>query len=92
MQISTTTEQQHDFFNKENTSNSQLMLENPYLYGYLIKEDGSLDLPSFGIVRAAGFTLSELENVIKNIAISYFESPVVKLNIIKFEIIISLIK
>ncbi len=86
VQISTTTEQQHDFFNKENTSNSQLMLQNPYLYGYLIKEDGTLDLPSFGIVRAAGFTLSELENVIKNIAISYFESPVVKLNIINFEV------
>lgn len=86
VQISTTTEQQHDFFNKENTSNSQLMIENPYLYGYIIKEDGNLDLPSFGVVKAAGFTLRELENVIKNIAISYFESPVVKLNIINFEI------
>ena len=36
VQISTTTEQQHDFFNKEQTSNSQLMIQNPYLYGYLI--------------------------------------------------------
>jgi len=86
IQISTTTEQQHDFFNKENTSNSQLMIQNPYLYGYLIKEDGSLHLPSFGIVKAAGFTLRELENIIKDIAVSYFESPVVKLNIINFEI------
>jgi len=57
VQISTITEQQHDFFNKENTSNSQLMIQNPYLYGYLIKEDGFLDLPSFGRVRAEGFTL-----------------------------------
>jgi polysaccharide export outer membrane protein len=88
VQISTTTEQQHDFFNKENTSNSQLMLQNPYLYGYLIKEDGTLDLPSFGILKAAGFTLAELESVIKNIATSYFESPVVKLNIINFQITI----
>lgn len=86
VQISTTTEQQHDFFNKENTSNSQLMIQNPYLYGYLIKDDGNLDLPSFGVVKAAGFTLRELENVIKQIAVSYFEQPVVKLNIINFEI------
>ena len=86
VQISTTTEQQHDFFNKENTSNSQLMLENPYLYGYLIKEDGNLDLPSFGIIKAEGFTLRELENVIKQIAVSYFEQPVVKLNIVNFEV------
>lgn len=86
VQISTTTEQQHDFFNKENAANSQLMIHNPYLYGYLIKEDGSLDLPSLGVIKAAGFTLSELENVIQNIAVSYFENPVVKLNILNFEI------
>ena len=62
------------------------MIENPYLYGYVIKEDGNLELPSFGTVRASGFTLRELESVIKNIADSYFENPVVKLNIINFEV------
>ncbi len=88
VQISTTTEQQHDFFNKENTSNSQLMLQNPYLYGYLIKDNGTLELPSFGIVKAAGYTLSELEDIIKQIAVSYFEGPVVKINIINFQVTI----
>ena len=86
VQISTVTEQQHDFFNKEQTSNSQLMMQNPYLYGYLIKTGGFLDLPSFGKVKAEGFTLRELENIIKQIAVSYFEQPIVKLNIINFEI------
>ena len=85
VQISTTTEQQHDFFNKEQAS-TQLMVQNPYIYGYLIKEDGNLVLPSFGVVKAEGFSLRELENVIKQIAISYFEQPVVKLNIVNFEI------
>jgi polysaccharide export outer membrane protein len=86
VQISTVTEQQHDFFNKEQTSNSQLMTQNPYLYGYLVKEGGVLDLPSLGKVKAEGFTLRELENIIKEIAVSYFEQPIVKLNIINFEI------
>ena len=86
VQISTTTEQQHDFFNKESSSSSQLMLQNPYLYGYLIKEDGTIELPSFGVIQASGFTLAELENIIKNIAVSYFANPVVKLNIVNFEI------
>ena len=86
IQISTITEQQHDFFNKEQSSNAQLMVQNPYLYGYLIKDDGFLNLPSFGQVKAEGFTLSELENIIKQIAVSYFEQPVVKLNIINFEV------
>jgi len=86
VQISTVTEQQHDFFNKEQTSNSQLMIQNPYLYGYLVKDGGFLDLPSLGKIKAEGFTLRELENIIKQIAISYFEQPIVKLNNINFEI------
>jgi len=86
VQISTVTNQQHDFFNKEQTSNSNLMVQNPYLYGYLIKEGGFLDLPSLGKIKSEGFTLRELENIIKQIAISYFEQPIVKLNIINFEI------
>ena len=86
VQISTVTEQQHDFFNKEQTSNSQLMMRNPYLYGYLIKEGGFLDLPSLGKIKAEGFTLRELESIIRQIAVSYFEQPIVKLNIINFEI------
>ena len=86
VQISTVTEQLHDFFNKEQSSNAQLMVQNPYLYGYLIKDDGFLNLPSFGLIKAEGFTLSELESIIKQIAVSYFEQPVVKLNIINFEI------
>ena len=86
VQISTVTDQQHDFFNKEQTSNSQLMIQNPYLYGYLVKDGGFLDLPSLGKIKAEGFTLRELENIVKQIAISYFEQPIVKLNIINFEI------
>jgi len=86
VQISTVTEQQHDFFNKEHTSNSQLMMQNPYLYGYLVKDGGFLDLPSLGKVKAEGFTVRELENIVKQIAVSYFEQPIVKLNIINFEV------
>lgn len=88
IQISTTTEQQHDFFNKENTANSQLMVKNPYLYGYVINREGNLELPTFGSVKAVGFSVIELSNILKNIAVSYFENPVVKLNIINFDITI----
>jgi polysaccharide export outer membrane protein len=88
VQISTSTEQQHDFFNKESSANYQLFIQNPYLYGYLINEEGDLVLPTFGTIKASGFTLAELENIIKNISISYFENPVVKLNIINFEVTI----
>ena len=86
VQISTTTEMQHDFFNKEQTSNSQLMIQNPYLYGYLIKENGVLELPTLGEIKAEGFTLRELEKIIQHIASDFFDDPVIKINIINFEV------
>ena len=86
VQINTVTNQQNDFFNKEQSSNSQMIAKNPYLYGYLIKEDGFLDLPSLGKIKAVGTTLTELESIIKNIAVTYFEQPIIKLNVINFEI------
>lgn len=86
VQINTITEQKHDFFNQEQTNNSQLMMHNPYLWGYLIKDDGKLELPSIGKIKAEGFTLLELEQKIKEVAIDYFDDPVVKVNIINFEI------
>ena len=61
-------------------------MQNPYLYGYLIKPDGFLDLPSFGRVKAEGLTLLELEDAITDIAVSYVEQPVVKKNVINFEV------
>lgn len=88
VQITTTTEEQHDFFNMESSNNSQLMIQNPYLYGFLVDDNGDLELPSLGYVKAVGFTLSELENIIKEISKSFYDNPVVKLNIINFEITI----
>ena len=43
-------------------------------------------MPSFGNVQASGYTLRELESIIKNIAVSYFDEPVVKINIINFDV------
>ena len=86
VQISTVTDQEHDFFNKEETSNTQLMEKNPYLWGYLIKEDGMLELPSIGKVKAEGFSLRELETIIQTISLEYFEDPVVTINLLNFNI------
>lgn len=86
VQISTTTELNYDFYNKEQNTSSQLLLQNPYLYGYLINKDGNINLPAIGLVRAEGFTKSELEDIISKIALDFFESPVVKVNIINFEV------
>lgn len=86
IQISSVTEDKYDFFNKEQSSNSQLMVSNPYLYGYLIEKDSVLELPIIGRIYAVGKTLQELESEIQQKAIVYFKDPIVKVNILNFEV------
>ena len=86
IQISSVTEDKYDFFNKEQSSNSQLMVTNPYLYGYIIEKDSTLELPMIGELSAVGKTLQELENTIQEMAVVYFKDPIVKVNILNFEV------
>ena len=86
IQISSVTEDKYDFFRREQTANSQLMIANPYLYGYLIEKDSALELPMIGKIVAVGKTLQELENTIQEMAVVYFKDPIVKINILNFEV------
>jgi len=86
VQISSTTKSNYDFFNLQETSNPQLMAQNPYLYGYLVKPDGIVNLPMIGSVKVEGFTISEVENVIAQISSTYFKDPIVKVNILNFKV------
>jgi len=88
VQISSTTKSDYDFFNLEQTNNAQLMTYNPYLYGYMVKQSGVLELPMIGEIKVEGFTLQEVEKVIQQIAKTYFKDPVVKVNLINFNVTI----
>ena len=86
VQISSTTKSNYDFFNLQEISHPQLMSQNPYLYGYLVKSDGIVNLPMIGTVKVEGFTISEVENVIAQISSTYFKDPIVKVNILNFKV------
>ena len=86
VQISSTTKSEYDFFNLQETSNPQLMNQNPYLYGYLVKSDGIITLPMIGSLKAEGLSLSEIENEIAQISSTYFKDPIVKVNILNFKV------
>jgi len=86
VQISSTTKSDYDFFNLQESSNPQLMAQNPYLYGYLVKPDGIVNLPMIGKIKVEGFTISEVEKVIEQISSTYFKDPIVKVNIINFKV------
>jgi polysaccharide biosynthesis/export protein len=86
VQISSTTKSEYDFFNLQETSNPQLMTHNPYLYGYLVNTDGMVILPMIGSIKVEGFTISEVNDVIEQIASTYFKDPIVKVNILNFKV------
>ena len=86
VQISSTTKSDYDFFNLEETSNPQLLSKNPYLYGYIVKSDGVMSLPMIGDIKAEGFTMREIEKVIEQISSTYFKDPIVKVNILNFDV------
>ena len=86
VQISSTTKSDYDFFNLKETSNPQLMAQNPYLYGYLVKPDGIVNLPMLGDIKVSGFTISEVERVIEQISSTYFKDPIVKVNVLNFKV------
>jgi len=84
IQISSLTPMEYDFFNKESGSNSQLYVQNPYLYGYLLDNSGTLKLPVLGSFELDGKTLSEAKNIIQLKAERYFSEPTVKINILNY--------
>lgn len=84
IQISSLTPVEYDFFNKESGSNSQLYVQNPYLYGYLLDHSGSLKLPVLGSFDLEGKTLSEAKNIIQLTAERYFSEPSIKVNILNY--------
>lgn len=84
IQIKSLTPTQYDFFNQESSSNSQLMMTNPYLYGYQVDEDGNLDLPILGLMQVRGMTLSAIERQISLRSKKHFKDPSVRVNIINF--------
>ena len=86
VQISSTTKSDYDFFNLQETSRPQLVQQNPYLYGYLVKPDGIVSLPMIGDIKVAGFTISEVEKVIEQISSTYFKDPIVKVNLLNFKV------
>jgi len=84
IQISSLTPMEYDFFNKESGSNSQLYVQNPYLYGYLVDNSGSLKLPVLGTFNLEGKTLGEAKNIIQLKAERYFSEPSIKVNILNY--------
>jgi polysaccharide export outer membrane protein len=79
IEIKSLTPSKYDFFNKAGQDVYSRLSYNPYLYGYLINDSGYVSLPSLGKIFLEGKTLFEAEQIVKQVASSYFNNPHVKI-------------
>ena len=86
VQISSLTPMEYDFFNKESGSNSQLYVTNPFLYGYLVDDQGALNLPVLGSFTVEGLNLVEAQALSQKTSERFFSEPSVRLNILNYYI------
>ena len=52
--------------------------------GFILDTEGQLELPKIGKVKLAGLTLPETETMIREKLIGYFETPVVRVQLLSF--------
>jgi len=57
-----------------------------YLYGFEVGKDDNLNLPMLGKVKAAGFTQSEIEQVIQKKADETIKDAIVKVKLLNFKV------
>lgn len=78
---------EYDFLstgNQPSNAVANLTTTNAIIIGELIDEGGDINVPHFGKVKAAGFTVFELQNKLQDLAEQYLQSPVVKVRLLNY--------
>jgi polysaccharide export outer membrane protein len=57
--------------------------------GYLVDKEGYIEVPVLGKIKAVGYTTSQLRDIIKNIAVKYYNDPTVIVRYANFKISIT---
>jgi polysaccharide biosynthesis/export protein len=68
--------------NTEQTFSSILL--DRYKTGFMIDSKGNLALPRIGVIQLAGLTLEETQNLIEEKLRGYFETPIVRVQLLSF--------
>jgi polysaccharide export outer membrane protein len=63
-----------------------MQLGMPILNGYLIDEEGFVDLPVLGRVKASGLSRLELRNYLQPLYEEYLDNPIVNIKIMNFRV------
>ncbi len=72
--------------NSYNSTQKYITPASAYLYGFEIGKDENLNLPMLGKVKAAGFTQSEIEQVLQRKADETLKDAIVKVKLLNFKV------
>lgn len=71
------------------TTNDFFTLESVQLSGYLVDQEGSVDIPVIGKVKLQGKTIAEAREAIKEKLLEYLKEPVVNVRLLNFRVTVS---
>src|SRR5690606_7130102 len=83
IRISSLTPSEYNFF-----SETEQELSDPLLSGYLVDEDGNIEVPAVGLINVSGLSLKNAEDTIKLALQNFLQNPVVKVRILNFNVTI----
>src|SRR5690606_27067873 len=71
--------------NRVNGNNYDNSVDNPVV-GYLVDQEGNIQIPLIGTVKASGYTTSEISTKLQTMLITYLKEPLVNTRILNFKI------
>ena len=83
IKVSSLTPTQYNFFKE---TERELGATDPLLSGYVIDEEGFIEIPAVGKLFIQGLTLKEAEEKIKSSLASYLNDPVVRVKMLNFKV------
>jgi polysaccharide export outer membrane protein len=68
------------------TSNNGTSNINQTKGGYLVDKNGNIDFPILGSIKAAGLTITELKDLLKNKLDKYLQDPILNIRLLNYKI------
>lgn len=85
LRVSSLTSSEYDFITR---TERELGERDPLLSGYVIDEEGFIEIPAIGQVPLVGLTIEEAEEKIMAMLKNYLQNPVVRLKLLNFKVTI----
>lgn len=83
IRVSSLTPAEYNFFRE-----TEQELGDPLLSGYLIDEEGFIEIPAVGKIELNNLTIREAENKLQSALKSFLQNPVVRIKMLNFEVTI----